>query len=431
VRQLSPHLFLCALCLTACPGQIDPITGKPYTPQSNTGASGAGGDTGSTGATGSTGKTGGTGATGHTGATGTTGQSGPTGPTNTPPPFQDGSWASPFILDSFPVTRSGDTSQGGYTDADVYTPCAAATSESGPEFVYMLVAPDNGTLTISVDDVPSDSVDVDVHLLDAASPDACIARNNVSLINTVEGGKTYYVVVDTWFNGVDALSGPYELTVTFVASGGSGGGCPADMVQVAAPSGSVCMDKYEAPNKQGQLPFVMYDFNQSEAWCQARGKRLCYDDEWQFACEGPSQLAYVYGNTLDHTKCNTGKTWRTTNETLIGQWPHSANKATHESKPDHFADAAMTQPASVQHVEDLYQAEPAGANAQCVGAAGVYDLTGSVEEWTRRRDGGTTNFHGKLKGRFWAEARTCQNGVTTHADPFMFYEIGFRCCQDP
>jgi hypothetical protein len=79
----------------------------------------------------------------------------------------------------------------------------------------------------------------------------------------------------------------------------------------------------------------------------------------------------------------------------------------------------------------LYQGAGGGDTTACVGAAGVYDLVGNVEEWTRRRDGGTVNFHGNLKGRYWAEFRTCQSGVTTHADPFRFYEIGFRCCFDP
>jgi len=66
-----------------------------------------------------------------------------------------------------------------------------------------------------------------------------------------------------------------------------------------------------------------------------------------------------------------------------------------------------------------------------VGVAGAYDLCGNVEEWTRRRDGGEPQFHGKLKGRYWAETRTCQNGVISHGDGFRFYEIGFRCCRDP
>ena len=424
-------LFACAvLAMAACQPPGAAPSSDTFAPQdaSATDDPGLGTPPAIPGKTGATGKSGPS--TGPTGPTNTTGPTGPTAPTSTPP-FQDGSWDHPFIIDTFPATLTGNTATGGFSVADVYTPCAAVTSEKGPELVYTFEAPDNGTLSVSVDDVSGDQIDIDVHLLDSKSKDACIARNNVGFVNTLEGGKIYYIVADTWWNGSKALAGPFTLTVTFVATAVSNGTCPSDMVLVNAPSGDVCMDKYEAPNKLGEYPFVQYDFNESEAWCQARGKRLCYDDEWTFACAGPQGYKYVYGNTLDHTKCNTGKSYKTHNETLIGNWPHSANKATHENKPDHFANAAMTAPASVDHVESIYQAEPSGSRAGCVGAAGVYDLTGSIEEWTRRRSGGTTNFHGNLKGRYWAEARTCQGNITVHGDPFMFYEIGFRCCQAP
>jgi hypothetical protein len=376
---------------------------------------------------------------GETGSTGAVAVTGPTGVSNLPPPpVQDGTWDHPFILSSFPTTRTGDTSVGGVSVEDVYTPCGGIISEKGPEFVYMLEAPDNGTLSVSVNDVPGDQVDLDVHLLDAKSASACIARSNVSFSNTIEGGKTYFIVVDTWWNGTHALVGSFELTVNFVASPVSGGSCPPDMRTVSAPSGTVCMDTFEAPNKVGELPFVMYSFDQSEAWCQARGKRLCFDDEWTYACAGPTNKTYSWGNDAKASNCNTKKTWLATNETLIGQWPNSANKATHESKADHFADAAMIKPASVDFVQSIYQAEAAGSFPECVGEGGVRDLLGSVEEWTRRRDGGVPNGRGNLKGRYWAELRTCGGGViykpqvpSGHADAFLFYEIGFRCCKTP
>jgi formylglycine-generating enzyme required for sulfatase activity len=80
----------------------------------------------------------------------------------------------------------------------------------------------------------------------------------------------------------------------------------------------------------------------------------------------------------------------------------------------------------------LYQGAAAGEHPECVGAAGVFDLVGNVEEWTTRRDGGSgPDFSGALRGRYWAESRTCQSSVTSHGNAFRFYEIGFRCCLDP
>ncbi len=202
--------------------------------------------------------------------------------------------------------------------------------------------------------------------------------------------------------------------------------CPADMVALE----SVCMDRYEAPNEAGALPLVMYTLVESAAWCAARGRRLCYDDEWLAACAGSSGLAYPYGDVHQPGVCNDEETWRTYNQSSLSLWPASASAADIDSLDALLAAAAQGSQTAADHVEALYQAEPGGSNTGCVGEAGVYDLVGNVEEWTLRRDGGSSNFTGNLKGRYWAESRTCASNITTHADTFRFYEIGFRCCLD-
>jgi len=208
--------------------------------------------------------------------------------------------------------------------------------------------------------------------------------------------------------------------------------CPDDMVLWEG----ACIDRHEAPNRAGDLPLVMYTFVDADAWCASRGKRLCFDDEWLAACEGPDADPFPYGPTLVPGECNDDETWRTYDQDLLNGWPSSgASSPDVESFADLLAAAravSTTAAAAADHVESLYQGEPAGSNAGCVGAAGVFDLVGNVEEWTRRRDGGSgPEFHGALKGRYWAESRTCQSAVTAHGDGFRFYEIGFRCCRDP
>jgi formylglycine-generating enzyme required for sulfatase activity len=208
------------------------------------------------------------------------------------------------------------------------------------------------------------------------------------------------------------------------------GACPADMVLVDP----ACVDRYEAPNRAGELPFVMMHLVEAESWCAHRGKRLCFDDEWTAACEGPNGLPYPYGKKHEPGVCNDDKTWRTYNQTLLNGWPWKLDTDPIESLGALLDAARASSPqgkAAADHVQSLYQATSAGAKPGCVGAAGVLDLVGNVEEWTRRRDGGEPDFHGNLKGRYWAEPRTCQQGVTTHGDLFRFYEIGFRCCRDP
>lgn len=203
--------------------------------------------------------------------------------------------------------------------------------------------------------------------------------------------------------------------------------CPPNMVQVT----DFCIDRYEAPNIAGASPLVMFSFDEAHAWCVGRGLRLCFDDEWTRACAGPEGLAWPYGDTHLPGVCNDEQMWRPYDQTLLNLWPSLV------CTPDvaslggllSAARAVSVQAAeSADHVEWLYQGEGSGANTGCTSVEGVLDLCGNVEEWTRRRDGGTADFHGNLKGRYWAEARSCQSGVTSHGDWYRFYELGFRCC---
>jgi hypothetical protein len=208
------------------------------------------------------------------------------------------------------------------------------------------------------------------------------------------------------------------------------GTCPDDMV----PTAGTCMDLHEAPNHRDADPLVMYSFVEAEAWCDARGKRLCYDDEWTDACAGESGWAYPYGPTRVPGRCNDARTWRAYNQSALNGWPFGASAADVDSLDELYGRARARGAAAsvaVDEVKRLWQGTGSGSRDGCVGAAGAYDLQGNVEEWTRRRTGGGGEFHGNLKGRYWAEPRTCQSGVTTHGDGFRFYEIGFRCCLDP
>lgn len=218
------------------------------------------------------------------------------------------------------------------------------------------------------------------------------------------------------------------------ASPDAAGECPSGMFAVRQPDlAPFCMDAYEAPNRPGDLPLVMYTFTESEAWCAARGKRLCFDDEWTRVCAGTAGTAYPYGATREPGRCNDDRTWRVYTQSLLNGWPARASSPEVETLEQLWTEASAVGAAAssaVEHVQSLYQGTRAGERPGCTSDLGGFDTVGNVEEWTRRRDGGTTSFHGKLKGRYWAEARTCQGGVTTHGDAFRFYEIGFRCCRD-
>lgn len=218
------------------------------------------------------------------------------------------------------------------------------------------------------------------------------------------------------------------------ADGGEDGGaplsCPSDMVPVI----EVCVDRYEAPNQASAKPLVMFSFIEAEAWCAARGKRLCFDDEWTQACGGTDGWAYPYGDVHVDGQCNDEEAWLAYDQDLLNAWPNdvcTVDVTDWDALLDEVQLLSPEAEASADHVAWLYQAELAGDNASCTNAYGAFDMQGNAEEWTRRRDGGEPGFHGRLQGSYWAQIGTCSGGTTAHGDSFRFYETGFRCCWEP
>ncbi len=198
--------------------------------------------------------------------------------------------------------------------------------------------------------------------------------------------------------------------------------CPESMVNI---DGRFCIDKFEAPNQAGALPLVMYSMNEAEAWCQHKGKRLCFEDEWTRACVGQRRLPWSYGNKHKPGMCNDGKLWKQYVPRLLRRW---SDQSSDVHRHDFSSQSYGNDTSSYRHVKRLYQAEPSGHNMGCVTEEGVFDLLGNVEEWTRRRWSSRRSFSGNLKGRFWSEERSCAQSVKNHGDLFGFYETGFRCC---
>ena len=171
--------------------------------------------------------------------------------------------------------------------------------------------------------------------------------------------------------------------------------------------GSFCIDRFEAPNIQGDLPMVMQSLEDAESWCAERGKRVCRESEWERACHSTDNRRYSRGHTPDRTTCNNGWQW----------------------VPWNF-DPRRGRRAINAEVLRLYHAAPSGAFESCVTPEGVHDLDGNVEEWTIAEKPGHP-WRGTLKGGFWAKPWTrCNGSNDVHEPTFRFYETGFRCCMD-
>lgn len=169
-----------------------------------------------------------------------------------------------------------------------------------------------------------------------------------------------------------------------------------------------CIDRFEYPNRRGEYPWIMVDWNEARAICAGDGKRLCTEAEWTFACEGEHAQPYPYGYDRDPDACVMDRTWREVSaEALV---PRDTARAETE-------------------LDRLWQGERSGARPRCRSPFGVYDMTGNVDEWTRSVV--TTGLRSILKGGYWGPVRTrCRPSTRVHGEDFAFYQQGLRCCSD-
>ena len=186
--------------------------------------------------------------------------------------------------------------------------------------------------------------------------------------------------------------------------------CPNDSVQI----GTFCIDKFEAPNREGALPIAYQDAIDAQLWCEARSKRLCTEREWVRACKGKKKKRFSYGARHKRDVCNDGARWRSPEWALLGAFP----------KLRGLGEAAR-----------LYHAVPSGSMPRCKSDEGVFDMLGNVAEWTSRDQVNKVGYEHVVRGCYWAGCfkepePNCdfRNGV--HPSGFRSYEFGFRCCMD-
>lgn len=208
------------------------------------------------------------------------------------------------------------------------------------------------------------------------------------------------------------------------------GGCPAGMLAVS----TFCIDEFEASlvrlsdgtsmspyenpgdtgaravSVKGALPQGYITQVQAAQACANAGKRLCTNDEWLRACQGPAGTTYPYGNALQLGVCNDHR-----DEHPVIQY---------FGTDDSWIWSELGNACINQLPETL---DPSGTRPGCVTAEGAFDMMGNLHEWT-------SDPAGTFRGGFYVD--TVLNGpgclyvTTAHNTLHWDYSTGFRCCKD-
>ena len=181
----------------------------------------------------------------------------------------------------------------------------------------------------------------------------------------------------------------------------------AEMVQVDMGGGNTFyIDVYEASrpdatdsergydtnyacSRPDVLPWDDITWDEAKTACEARGKRLCTDAEWSYACGGSAADDYPYGTAYQAATCN---------------------------EFDQYGDVLET-----------------GQMSSCESSLNVFDLSGNVAEWADCEDSRDCRFVKPIFGGDYDDTievlLTCW--FRNNAGPqYHQVGVGFRCCHD-
>jgi PKD repeat protein len=161
--------------------------------------------------------------------------------------------------------------------------------------------------------------------------------------------------------------------------------CPSGMQGIK--DGPYCIDKYEYPNKNGQVPVAEVSWGGAQQLCAKEGKRLCTSREWERACEGPDNAQYPTSSSqYQREPCNV-----------------LANR----DSPNHVVQS--------------------GSMGDCASPSGTFDMNGNVAEWTAPEKNGQAFAYGGS----WLlppDKATCSSRLELRSDKTYPF-VGFRCCK--
>ncbi len=169
------------------------------------------------------------------------------------------------------------------------------------------------------------------------------------------------------------------------------------------------IDRYEYPNKPGATPNSRISWSDALASCQARGKRLCTDLEWEKACKGLGNFIYAFGD-VHPEDCAKGN-----------PVPVSGYNIDREGCSDELMECRAA-------VDDPYTL---GSRKDCTSLYGVFHMSDGLREWTATAPSGKDGRRlakGGMRGNQRRGSR-CAFSVDESVH-FSGTTLGFRCCVD-
>ncbi|MCX7725645.1 MAG: SUMF1/EgtB/PvdO family nonheme iron enzyme, partial [Chitinispirillaceae bacterium] len=150
--------------------------------------------------------------------------------------------------------------------------------------------------------------------------------------------------------------------------------------------GKFCIDQYEYPNKNNNIPLTNVTIEEAELLCKKENKRLCSSSEWESACKGEIEdLKFPYGNSFSSSNCNTAGN------------PIIKNSIA-----------------------------PSGKFSECKNSHSIFDMSGNVAEWVR-----SDKKESYAYGGSWQSGENesrCNSKILLKKSRKYFY-VGFRCCK--
>ncbi len=236
--------------------------------------------------------------------------------------------------------------------------------------------------------------------------------------------------------GVTALATALFLVETEAES--ARGPCPPNMSFIETDARSFCIDRYEGAlverSADGESPFSPYltvpghkvravsqpglvpqayiSMNEAQEACHASKKRLCTEDEWVTACQGPTPTKYPYGDDYKESACNDHG-----DAPLPKVFPDKANE-------ELFGRSCMNDPRLNQ---TRHTVAKTGAYSKCKNSFGVFDMVGNLHEWV-------DDPNGTFRGGYYLDTHIngdgCAYRTIAHDASYHDYSTGFRCCAD-